>query len=86
MTTDPRPWITALRSSHDRLNGLADPLSGDQLTSPSYDTDWSIAQVLSHLGSQAEIFGLFLDSALSGEDPPGGERFGPILRRSPRAQ
>ena len=40
--------------------------------------DWSIAQVLSHIGSQAEIFGLFLDAGLSGQDPPGPEAFGPI--------
>ena len=29
---------------------------------PSYDTEWSVGQVLSHLGSQAEIFELFLDA------------------------
>ena len=38
-------------------------------------SEWSIAQVLSHIGSQAEIFGLFLDAGLSGQDPPGPDAF-----------
>lgn len=34
-----------------------------------------IAQVLSHLGSQAEIFGLFLDTAFTGAEPPAPDHF-----------
>jgi uncharacterized protein (TIGR03083 family) len=34
--------------------------------------------VLSHLGSQAEIFSLFVDAGVSGGDPPSREAFGPI--------
>src|SRR5258708_4427290 len=78
METSPAPWIDALRHSHDRLQTTAGPLDGDQLQRPSYASEWSIAQVLSHIGSQAEIFGLFLDAGLSGQDPPGPEAFGPI--------
>lgn len=37
-----------------------------------------MAQVLSHLGSQAEIFQLFFDAGLHGGDPPTGEAFQPI--------
>ena len=52
--------------------------------------DWSIAQVLSHIGSQAEIFCLFLDAGLSGQDPPRPEAFGPIWEtwnaKSPKEQ
>jgi uncharacterized protein (TIGR03083 family) len=54
------------------------PLDVSQLEQRSYASEWSIAQVLSHLGSQAEIFGLFLDAGLSGQDPPGPAAFGPI--------
>jgi len=78
METSPGPWITALRHSHDRLQALAGPLGADQLQRQSYASEWSIAQVLSHIGSQAEIFGLFLDAGLAGQDPPGPEAFGPI--------
>jgi uncharacterized protein (TIGR03083 family) len=78
METRPAPWIDALRRSHDRLRALAEPLTADQLEQRSYDQDWSIAQVLSHLGSQAEVFGLWLDAGLSGQEPPGREAFPPI--------
>lgn len=66
MATDPRPWIAALRNSHERLVSLARPLTAEQLRAQSYCTDWSIAQVLSHLGSGAEIGTLMLASALAG--------------------
>ena len=90
MATGPGPWIDALRRSHDRLRAVAAPLGVSQLEQRSYDSEWTIAQVLSHLGSQAEIFGLFLDAALTGGDPPGAEAFGPIWdqwnARRPQAQ
>ncbi len=86
----PAPWIAALRRSHDRLRMLVDPLDVEQHQEGSYDSEWSIAQVLSHLGSGAEIFSLFLDAGLSGDDPPGRETFLPIREawtgRSPPEQ
>src|SRR5580700_8027417 len=81
MQTSPDPWISALRHSHDRLQALVEPLGQDQLEQRSYASEWSIAQVLSHLGSGAEIFSLFLDAGLAGQDPPGREAFGPIWDR-----
>jgi uncharacterized protein (TIGR03083 family) len=78
METSPAPWIAALRSSHDALRALTEPLTAGDLERRSYAKDWSIAQVLSHLGSGAEVFNLFLDAGLSGQDPPGGEVFPPI--------
>src|SRR6266700_283127 len=90
MEANPAPWIGALRHSHDTLRALVEPLDIGQLQRRSYASDWSIAQVLSHLGSQAEIFGLFLDAGLSGQDPPGRDAFGPIWEawnaRGPRSQ
>src|ERR1700733_16180608 len=90
METSPDPWIGALRHSHDRLQALVKPLGQDQLEQRSYASEWSIAQVLSHLGSQAEIFGLFLAAGLTGQDPPGREEFVPIWAvwnaKSPQAQ
>ncbi len=90
METSPAPWIEALRRSHDTLQALAEPLDATRLQQRSYASEWSIAQVLSHLGSQAEIFSLFLQAALSGQDPPGQEAFPPIWNgwnaKSPQAQ
>jgi uncharacterized protein (TIGR03083 family) len=72
------------------LQTAVEPVDDDQLRQRSYCTDWSIADVLSHLGSQAEIFGLFLDAGLSGQEPPGRDEFLPIWdswnNREPRAQ
>lgn len=90
METAPAPWIGALRHSQDRLRTLTEPLTVEQLQQRSYAAEWSIAQVLSHLGSQAEVFGLWLDAGLSGQEPPGREAFPPIWdawnARSPQAQ
>jgi uncharacterized protein (TIGR03083 family) len=90
MEPSPAPWISALRHSHDVLHGMVEPLNVDRLEQRSYASEWSIAQVLSHLGSQSEIFGLFLDAGLSGQDPPGAEAFGPIWdtwnAKDPQAQ
>jgi uncharacterized protein (TIGR03083 family) len=90
LETSPGPWIGALRHSHDRLQAIVEPLDLGQLEQPAYPSKWSIAQVLSHLGSQAQIFGLFLAASLSGAEPPGREAFGPIWdtwnAKSPQAQ
>ncbi len=83
-------WVTALRSSHERLSALVKPLGVDRLRGRSYASEWSIAQVLSHLGSGAEIFSLSLDAGLSGTDAPGREVMSPIWdswnARSAKAQ
>jgi len=73
--SSPQAWIGALRHSHDALRATVEPLGEARLRQQSYASDWSIAQVLSHLGSGAEIFGLFLDAGLSGAEPPGGDTF-----------
>jgi uncharacterized protein (TIGR03083 family) len=79
MEQDPRVWISALRASHDRLASLVGSLTPEQLRGPSYCTDWSIAQVLSHLGSGAEIaLTLMLPAALGQAEPAGQDAPGPI--------
>ncbi len=87
---DPTAWIRAIRGSHDRFAALLAPLSDQAVRGPSYDTEWSIAQVASHLGSQAEIFGMFLAAGLAGQQPPGAEAFHPIWdqwnNRTPQQQ
>jgi uncharacterized protein (TIGR03083 family) len=90
MESSPGPWISALRHSHNRLRASVEPLGPDQLTQRSYPSEWTIAQVLSHLGSQAEIFGLILEAGLAGREPPGREAFPPIWdkwnAKDPQAQ
>jgi len=71
-------WIAAYRRSHDRLVRVASGLSEERLRSQSYDDEWSVAQVLSHLGSGAQIFTLILQAGLAGVDAPGMDVMQPI--------
>jgi uncharacterized protein (TIGR03083 family) len=77
METDPHPWIAALRASQDRLSSLVGSLTPPQLRGPSYHA-WSIAEVLGHMGSQAEIFMGWVSNALEGTEPAGRETMQPI--------
>jgi uncharacterized protein (TIGR03083 family) len=81
MDTNPHHWLAALRRSHDQLASLVATLEPDQLRGPSYCDDWTVAQVLSHLGSGAEIFDLMLERVRNGEGPPGPDAFPPIWER-----
>ncbi|GAB6987149.1 maleylpyruvate isomerase family mycothiol-dependent enzyme [Nocardioides pyridinolyticus] len=47
--------ITALRTEHDALVALVPNLPDESFDAPSGASEWTIAQVLSHLGSGAEI-------------------------------
>lgn len=81
METDPDRWIAALRRSYDDLAGEAAAFSADDLRRPSGSTEWTVAQVLSHLGSGAEIGLANLDANLAGTDPPPSEANQPIWDR-----
>jgi uncharacterized protein (TIGR03083 family) len=70
--------LGVLRASHDRLSQLVADTPDDGFEVPSACTDWTVAAVLSHLGSQAEIFSAFFDAAVNGEPVPGQESFAPI--------
>jgi uncharacterized protein (TIGR03083 family) len=69
MEQDPRALIATLRNSHERLASLVKPLTPEQLRGPSYCSDWNVAQVLSHLGSGAEISLMRLPGALGQGQP-----------------
>jgi uncharacterized protein (TIGR03083 family) len=90
VTSDPRALIGILRNSHNRLAALVQPLGPDQLRAQSYDTDWTIAQVLSHLGSGAEIATRNMSAALGGNGQLDRGSFQPIWdawnNRTPEAQ
>jgi uncharacterized protein (TIGR03083 family) len=78
---DTATWIRTVRSSHDRFSRLLRPLSPAEVEGPSYARDWSVADTASHLGSQAEIFGLLLDAGLEGVPAPGQDVFVAIWDR-----
>ncbi len=59
--------LDVLRASVDRLRTVVEPLAADDLDRVSYADEWTVAQVLSHLGSGAVIMGHHIDRALSGE-------------------
>lgn len=67
--------VGALRRTQDRLAALVPSVAPGSLTAPSYDSEWTIADVLSHLGSGAEIFGEILEAGLAGRAVPGMEAF-----------
>jgi uncharacterized protein (TIGR03083 family) len=71
----------ALRGSHDRLATSVRGLGPEEVRATSYDDEWSIAQVLSHLGSGAEIFTLFLDAGRVGGPAPEMETFRAVWAR-----
>lgn len=74
-------WLAAVRESHQRLVDCVAGLTDDQLSGPSYDDEWTIAQVLSHLGSGAEIFSMVLLAGREGRSAPGLEEFQPVWGR-----
>jgi uncharacterized protein (TIGR03083 family) len=90
LEADARRWIEVLHASHTRLVAFVARLSDADLRRQSYATDWAVAQVLSHLGSQAEIFTTFLDAGLAGRPTPGNDTFPPVWaawnERDPDAQ
>lgn len=56
--------ISALRSGCDDLAAHVRALTPDQLTGPSGASAWTVAQVLSHLGSGAEVGQAGLEASL----------------------
>ena len=55
MTADARTSIEAMRRSHDELAAQVEAMEPSVLEGPSGCSEWTVAAVLSHLGSSAEI-------------------------------
>ncbi|MCW2855213.1 MAG: hypothetical protein JWR52_828 [Marmoricola sp.] len=70
MSTLASRTIDALRHEHDDLSAVATSLTTDQLDGPSGASEWSVAQVLSHLGSGSEINLATLQAALGEREAP----------------
>lgn len=65
--------LIALRAEHDSIAAAVRALDTDQLSGPSGATEWTLAQVLSHLGSGAEIAHAGLQAALGQREAPGDD-------------
>lgn len=63
--------IAALRGVYDDLAGRVSGLTDDQLAGPTAADEWDVSQVLSHLGSGAEISQNTLQVSLEGKPKPG---------------
>ena len=73
--SDTHDAIAVLHASHDHLVSVVESLPGGDVRAQSYCDDWSIAQVLSHLGSGAEIALAHLRSAVNGSPTPDREYY-----------
>lgn len=81
-TTETSVWLDALQASSSRLNTAVANLPDEVLARPSFTGGWTIAQVLSHLGSAAEICTTLVKRGIAADATgPVAERLGPIWRR-----
>jgi hypothetical protein len=67
--SDPAVWISELRASQQRHAELVRRLTPEELRRPSYDRDWTVGQLLSHMGSGGEITSRRLAGALAAAPP-----------------
>lgn len=72
-TTEADRTIDAVRAVHDHVAARAATFDDDDLAAPSGASEWTVAQVLSHLGSQSEIGLGPVEAAVAGERPPPGD-------------
>lgn len=71
MTTLAARTITALRAEHEALVPVRAAFAPDQLKGPSGASEWTVAQVFSHLGSGAEIALAAFRAEIGEADAPG---------------
>ena len=62
--------LAALQTSVIRLHRLVEALDEAQLVAPAYPSEWSVADVMSHLGSGAVIMQRRVEDGLAGRDLP----------------
>ncbi len=73
--------IAVLSRSHRHLMDLTETLTAAELRRESYCRDWTIAQVLSHIGSGAEIGTAVLRAVIVGAEPPSRDAYRTIWDR-----
>jgi len=65
--TDP---LEVLGTSASHLRDLVEGLKPSQLNAPAYPAEWTVADVLSHLGSGAVVLQRYLEDTLAGSETP----------------
>lgn len=81
-TQDTARRLAALHAASRSLTALVYGLSEEELKQPSYADGWSIAQVLSHLGSGAEISARLVERGRAGDmTGPTREEMLPVWAR-----
>jgi uncharacterized protein (TIGR03083 family) len=65
------PRLDALRASVARLEAITGGLSDAGLAAQAYPEQWTVADVLSHIGSSAVINLRLVDDSLAGQATPG---------------
>lgn len=73
--------VAELRTEHDSLVSLLNSLNTSDLDRMSYASEWTIAQVLSHLGSGAEINLSNLRGALGTSEPISKDTYPQLWER-----
>ena len=71
--------IDALHTSHRRLATLEG--AGDVANRQSYCADWTVGQVLTHIGSGSEIFAGMLEAGAEHRPAPDGSQWQPVWDR-----
>lgn len=79
--SDTATMLDLLRAAYERLAEVHGRVAPGDATRQSYDDDWTVAQVFSHLGSGAEIFELIVEAGRAGAAAPGSAEFAPIWER-----
>jgi uncharacterized protein (TIGR03083 family) len=64
--------LDVLRASVVRLNAIIEGFDADQLRLQAYPEEWTVADVLAHLGSGAVIMHAELDACVAGEELAAG--------------
>ncbi|MGH9021024.1 MAG: maleylpyruvate isomerase family mycothiol-dependent enzyme, partial [Acidimicrobiales bacterium] len=64
--------LDALHASCARLRTIGQGLRDADLVASAYPTEWTVADVFSHLGSSATIFGHFFDDVIESREPVEG--------------
>lgn len=75
---DTATTLDLLRASCARLAQVQARLAPGDALRQSYDDDWSVAQVFSHIGSGADIFALVIEAGRAGAAAPGPAEFAPV--------
>ena len=82
ITSETANWLAAVDDSSCRLRELVADMGDARLGTPSYAAGWTIAQVLSHLGSAAEIGTVLIRRGVDGDtSAPTPADTGPVWDR-----